>query len=165
MSGYWFISETDGSYEINITWTNGSVDAVDPVSVRLAVKGVPVEPVVELGVDVVVDCCWPDTELAVDVVCWRWGFVSWRSWFIKLLTSWLTAPLGLFIWKTKKVSEWLLYNAKCAIYQLYQQNTLQCDDDRFVLNQQAKLDFYSASSMKQHSTDRHVAPLWHSMLI
>jgi hypothetical protein len=30
---------------------------------------------------------------------------------------------------------------------------------RFVLDQHAELDFYSASSLKQQSTDRHVAPL------
>ena len=35
------------------------------------------------------------------------------------------------------------------------------DDDgvRFVLDQHAELDFYSASSLKQQSADRYVAPL------
>jgi len=33
-----------------------------------------------------------------------------------------------------------------------------CDDDvRFVLEQHAKLDFHSASSLKQHSEVRHFA--------
>ena len=44
----------------------------------------------------------------------------------------------------------------------------QWDDDdevRFVLDQQAELDFYSASSMKQQFVSRHVAPLWHIILI
>jgi predicted alpha/beta hydrolase len=39
------------------------------------------------------------------------------------------------------------------------------DDVRFVLDQQAELDFYSASSLKQQSVDRHVAPLGHIILI
>ena len=39
------------------------------------------------------------------------------------------------------------------------------DDVRFVLDQQAELDFYSASSLKQQSADRHVAPLGHIILI
>jgi len=41
------------------------------------------------------------------------------------------------------------------------------DDDevRFVLDQYAELDFYSASSLKQQSADRHVAPLGHIILI
>jgi len=43
----------------------------------------------------------------------------------------------------------------------------QWDDDevRFVLDQHAELDFYSASSLKQQSADRHVAPLGHIILI
>jgi hypothetical protein len=32
---------------------------------------------------------------------------------------------------------------------------------RFVLDQRAELDFYSASSLIQQSVDRHVAPLTH----
>jgi hypothetical protein len=43
----------------------------------------------------------------------------------------------------------------------------QWDDDevRFVLDQRAELDFHSASSLKQQSADRHVAPLEHIILI
>jgi hypothetical protein len=43
------------------------------------------------------------------------------------------------------------------------QVNFQWDDDevRFVLDQHAELDLYSASSLKQQSTDRHVAPLGH----
>ena len=44
----------------------------------------------------------------------------------------------------------------------------QWDDDdevRFVLDQYAELDFYSASSFKQQSAGRHVAPLGHIILI
>ena len=35
---------------------------------------------------------------------------------------------------------------------------LNDDDVLFVLDQHAELDFYSASSLKQQSVDRHVAP-------
>jgi hypothetical protein len=48
-----------------------------------------------------------------------------------------------------------------------EQVNCQWDDDefRFVLDQHAELDFYSASSLKQQSTGRHVAPLGHIILI
>ena len=36
---------------------------------------------------------------------------------------------------------------------------------RFVLDQHAEFDFYIASSVKQQSTDKHVAPLEHIILI
>ena len=36
---------------------------------------------------------------------------------------------------------------------------------RFILDQHAYLNFYSASSLKQQSADRHVAPLGHIILI
>jgi hypothetical protein len=54
------------------------------------------------------------------------------------------------------LSEWLLFNANSAIVQLYHGENkvnFQWDDDevRFVLDQYAKLDFYSVSSMKQQS--------------
>jgi len=41
------------------------------------------------------------------------------------------------------------------------------DDDEvhFVLDQYAELDFYSASSLKQQSASRHVAPIGHIILI
>ena len=39
------------------------------------------------------------------------------------------------------------------------------DEVRFVLDQHAELDFYSARSLKQQSTGRHVAPLKHIILI
>jgi hypothetical protein len=43
----------------------------------------------------------------------------------------------------------------------------QWDDDevRFVPDQHAELDFYSASSLKQQSAGRYVAPLGHIILI
>jgi hypothetical protein len=36
---------------------------------------------------------------------------------------------------------------------------------RFVLEQHAELDLYSARSLKQQSADRHVAPVGHIILI
>jgi hypothetical protein len=41
------------------------------------------------------------------------------------------------------------------------QVTIRLDDDdfRFVLDQHTKLDLYNASSLKQQSACRHVAPL------
>ena len=69
-----------------------------------------------------------------------------------------------------RVSEWLLFNANSAIFQLYHgENKLilmRWDDDevRFVLDQHAELDFYSASSLKQQTVGRHVAPLWDIIL-
>jgi hypothetical protein len=43
----------------------------------------------------------------------------------------------------------------------------QWDDDevRFVLNQHAELDFYSASSLKQQSAGRNVTPFGHIISI
>ena len=49
-----------------------------------------------------------------------------------------------------------------------EQVDFQWDDDdevHFVLDQHAKLDFYSVSSVKQQCVDRHVAPLGHIILI
>ena len=54
-----------------------------------------------------------------------------------------------------------MFNANSAIFQQYHGN----DEVRFVLDQQAELDFYSASSLKQQSADKHVAPLGHIILI
>ena len=61
------------------------------------------------------------------------------------------------------MSEWLLFNANSW----QEQVNFQWDDDKvcFVLDQHALLDFYSASSLKQQSMDRHVTPLWHIILI
>jgi hypothetical protein len=56
-----------------------------------------------------------------------------------------------------------------AIFQLYhgKQIIFQCNDDevRFVLDQHAWLEFYSAGSLKQQFADRHVTPIGHIILI
>ena len=64
------------------------------------------------------------------------------------------------------VSEWLLLNAKWAIFFSYIivrtiYNQWDVNDVCFVLDQDASLDFYSASSLKQQSAGRHVVPLRH----
>ena len=62
---------------------------------------------------------------------------------------------------------WLLFNTNSAMFQWREQANFQWDDDEvhFVLNKNTELDFYSASSLKQMSVDRQVAPLWLIMLI
>ena len=55
-----------------------------------------------------------------------------------------------------------MFNVQRAIFQLYHgENSLifKCDDDdgvRFVLDQHAELDFYSASSLKQQFAGKHI---------
>ena len=64
------------------------------------------------------------------------------------------------------MSEWLLFNANSAISWREQVNFQWDDDDvRFVLDQYVEFDFYSASSLKQQSVGRHVAPLGQIILI
>jgi len=48
-----------------------------------------------------------------------------------------------------------------------EQVNFQWDDDEVcsVLDQHAELDFYSASSLKQLFVCRHIAPLWHIIVI
>ena len=68
----------------------------------------------------------------------------------------------------ESVSEGLLFNS--TIFQLYhgQIKFIFNENDVdvcFALDQNAELDFYSASSLKQQSVDRHVTPLGHISLI
>jgi hypothetical protein len=73
--------------------------------------------------------------------------------------------------QNKKNSDWGIvvdrqFNNFSAISWREQANFQWNDDDvRFALDQYAELDLYSASSLKQHSASRHVAPLWHIILI
>ena len=52
----------------------------------------------------------------------------------------------LIDWVSEWVSEWLLFNANSAIFQLYYDEN--DDEVRFILDQHAELDSYSASSLK-----------------
>ena len=57
-------------------------------------------------------------------------------------------------------------NVNTAIFWREQVNFQGNDDEvRFVLDQRAKLEFYSACSLKQQSKGRHVAPLEYIILI
>ena len=72
----------------------------------------------------------------------------------------------IYFWKSERV----LFNTNSAIFQLYHDGNnliFNEDDDEvcFVLDQHAELDFYSANSLKQQYTVRHVAPLGHIILI
>jgi hypothetical protein len=61
-----------------------------------------------------------------------------------------------------------LFNANSANFQLYHgENKLIYNAMmiRFVLDHHAEVDFYSASSLKQQSAGKHVAPLEHLILI
>ena len=69
-----------------------------------------------------------------------------------------------------RVSEWLLFNANSAIFQLYHgDNKLIVNEMmievRFVLAHHAELDVYSASPLTQQSPVRRVAPFGHIILI
>jgi hypothetical protein len=83
-------------------------------------------------------------------------------WEIKLLSIFYSHSFA-------NMSEWLLFYAKMSIFQLfYDLNKLRFDDDDdvlFVLDQHTELDFYSASSLKQQSAGRHVAPIGYIILI
>jgi hypothetical protein len=62
------------------------------------------------------------------------------------------------------VSELLLFNANSAIFQLYHgENKLMFNE--MMMRPTRLVDFFSASSLKQQSVDRHVAPLEHIVLI
>ena len=82
--------------------------------------------------------------------------VQWRG---LAMMSWANS---LIVW----VSERLLLNTSSAISWREQAN-FQWDDEvvHFVLDQLLIGNFYSASLLKQQSAGRHVAPLWHIILI
>ena len=70
----------------------------------------------------------------------------------------------LIVTKTKIISEQF---SNFSAISWGEQATFQWDDDEvhFVLDQHAELDFFGASSLKQQSAGRHVAPLEHIILI
>jgi hypothetical protein len=82
-----------------------------------------------------------------------------------------------YIWNSKYqwVSEWVSEWVSVVYRQLSNSSAIswrepvhfQWDDDdvRFVLDQLAEFDYYSANSLKQQSGGRHVAPLGHIILI
>ena len=63
---------------------------------------------------------------------------------------------------SERASERLLFDANTAIFQLYHgENKLIFNAMMMRSAQHAELNFYSASSLKQQSAGRHVAPLGH----
>jgi hypothetical protein len=59
--------------------------------------------------------------------------------------------------------EWLLFSANSTIFQLYHgENKLIFNE---MMMRSSELDLYSASSLKQQSVGRHVAPPGHIILI
>ena len=93
---------------------------------------------------------------------------------MKYLAKWnfreLNYPLlsvSTFDW----LSEWVIVpyckfsNFSAILWR--EQVNYQWDDDevRFVLDEHAELDLHSASSLKQQSVDRHVAPLGHIIIM
>ena len=62
----------------------------------------------------------------------------------------------------------LTSNGNLYCYIMHGENKLHFDEMigfRFVLDQHTELDFYSASSLKQQSAGRYVAPLGNIILI
>jgi hypothetical protein len=82
----------------------------------------------------------------------------------------LIPNIYIFVSSLAEWLEWLLFNANSAIFQLcHVENKLTINEmmmgPLFVLDQPAEMDFHSASSLKQQSAGRHVAPLGHIILI
>jgi hypothetical protein len=76
------------------------------------------------------------------------------------------------VWKKNILqSEWVIVVVRqysnCSAISWRVQVKFQWEDDeiRYVLDQHNELDFYSASSLKQQSANRHVGPLGHIILI
>ena len=68
----------------------------------------------------------------------------------------------------KWLSEWLLFSTQQFSAMSWQEQVnfqWNTNEVCFALDQHAQLDFYSASSLKQQSVDRHVAPLGHIIAI
>ena len=72
--------------------------------------------------------------------------------------------LPFFKWVSDRC---LTPNEKLISYIITRTSYIQWNDDhvRFVLNQHALIDRYIACSLTEQSTGRHVALLWHIMLI
>ena len=85
--------------------------------------------------------------------------------------NWLVQRPYAYVLGLSCVSEWvsdycLTPTQQFVSYIMVRTSYFQWNDDdiRFVLDQHAELDFYSASSLKQQSAGRHVTPLGHIIL-
>jgi hypothetical protein len=68
---------------------------------------------------------------------------------------------GLGVKADIRVSGWLLFSAHGENKIIFNEMTMM----QFVIDQHAAFDFYSASSLKKQSADRHVTQLWHIIRI
>jgi len=89
---------------------------------------------------------------------------------LSIYTFSMTRPypfILLFLWHDTIHISFNFYATTLSIYPREQVNFRWNDDEvHFVLDQHAELDFfYGASSLKQQSTGRHVAPFGHIILI
>jgi hypothetical protein len=103
-----------------------------------------------------------------------WGkLIPWSLWADIDITFQQQKPNCHCKWVmgSKTMTEWVIVvnanSAICSAISWREQLSFQWDDDevRFVLDQHAELDFYSARSLKQQSADRHVAAFGHIILI
>jgi len=90
--------------------------------------------------------------------------------YLFLIGIFILQVINFIIPNDNNESGWLLFNAILATFSALswrEQVNFRWDDDevRFVIDQKAELDYYSANSLEQQSADRHVAPLWHIILI
>jgi hypothetical protein len=88
--------------------------------------------------------------------------MEWTS-ELSVWSEWVSKVYGVNEWVKcmewmSELSVWSEGVSDCCLISPH----LECD---FVLDQHAELDFYSVSSLKQQSEDRHVAPLGHIILI
>jgi hypothetical protein len=101
------------------------------------------------------------------------------AWVSECVSVWVSEWVSEWVgeWVSEWVSEWVRWvsewvrcqfsNMSATGISWREQVNFQWDDDevRFVLDQHAEFDFYSASSLKQQSAGKHVAPPGHIILI
>jgi hypothetical protein len=110
---------------------------------------------------------------------WVSEIVDAHEWVIDDVHEWVIADAHEWVrdcwctwvsdWWCTWVSEWLLVNANSAIFQLYHGENKLIFNEIMIgpLNSRPTRwgFFYSASSLKQQSAGRHIAPLEHIILI
>ena len=132
------------------------------------------------------DCCLTPNEhkILFPVISWvtRTGIITWEGVMVFNATfnniSVMSCRSVLLVEETRALrenhrpatSQWqtLSHKVISTTSLLSGIRTITRDDDndvRFVLNQHTWLDFYSASSLKQQSSVRHIAPFEHIILI
>ena len=89
------------------------------------------------------------------------------SYDMEYMTDQLSCEIDCSLYHTKQLYMATVSNHVTQYLKFSITVNYQWDDDevRFVPDQHAEFDFYSASSLKQQSAGRHVAPLGHIILI